>query len=163
MKSWNIFRLLYITPMPEATRLLLRRIFTDRAVDKERRQIIKNGGNGSEVWEIGDWQFEYQLLEEDEASFHSRQLLGRARRLRIPTPPLMDGSAVSADYQPSGLDGHRYFLSLSGEQKVRAAIREEEKYRSERWARRIPYLTALSGLIGMITGLVALLAKWGSG
>lgn len=163
MKSLNTFRLLYLTPMPEGARLLLRRFFMDRAMDKERRQIIKNGGSVAEAWESGDWQFEYQLLEEDEASFHSRQLLGRARRLRIPTPPLMDGTAVSADYQPSGLDGHRYFLSLSGEQKVRAAIRDEEKYRSERWARRIPYLTALSGLIGTITGLVALLVKWGSG
>lgn len=159
----KIFRLLYTTLVPEGARLVLRRGFLDRAMDKERRRAFKNGGSAADAWENGDWQFEYELLEEDEASFHSRQLLGRARRLRIQTPPIMDGAVISADYQPSGLDGHRYFLSLSGEQKVRAAIREEEKYRSERWARRIPYLTALSGLIGTITGLVALLAKWGSG
>ena len=74
----------------------------------------------------------------------------------------MDGTEISADYQASGVDGHRYFLSLVGEQKVRAAIREEEKYRTERWVQRIPFITALSGLIGMITGLVALLAKHGN-
>ncbi len=113
-------------------------------------------------WDFSHWQFEYQLLDEDEASFHSRQLLSRARELRIPTPQLFVDEALSPDYQPSGLDGHRYYLSLVGEQKVRSAIREEEKYRSERWARRIPYITALSGLIGTITGLVAVLAKWGS-
>ena len=72
----------------------------------------------------------------------------------------MNDDAISEDYQPSGLDGHRYFLSLVGEQKVRAAIREEERYRSERWTCRIPYLTALSGLVGTVTGLIALLAKW---
>ena len=122
----------------------------------------KNGGEAADIWEDGHWQFEYQLLEEDEASFHSQQLLGRARELRIPTPSVFEGSVLSSDYQRSGLDGHRYYLSLAGKQKIRSAIREEEKYRSERWARCIPYITALSGLIGTITGLVALLAKWGT-
>lgn len=158
----NAHRLLYLVPIPEGTRLRLRRFLLDRKIDKERRKAVKGGGNASDVWEDGSWQFEYQMLEEDEASFHSRELLGRARRLRIPTPPLTEGNKMSVDYQPSGLDGRRYFLSLIGEQKVRIAIREEERYRSERWARRIPYLTALSGLIGTITGLIALLARWGS-
>jgi hypothetical protein len=158
----NIYRLLHLTPMPEGIRLRLRRYFMDREVDLERRRIVKNGGNAADIWEDGSWEFEYQLLEEDEASFHSRQLLGRARELRIPTPSVFESDVLSADYKRSGLDGHRYYLSLAGEQKVRSAIREEEKYRSERWTRRIPYITALSGLIGTITGLVALLAKWGS-
>lgn len=158
----NVYRLLHITPMPEDMRLRLRRYFMDREVDRERRRVVKNGGSAADIWEDGNWRLEYQLLEEDEASFHSRQLLGRARELRIPTPSVFDGGVLSADYQPSGLDGHRYYLSLAGEQKVRSAIREEEKYRSERWARRIPYITALSGLIGTITGLVALLVKWGA-
>lgn len=158
----NIYRLLHIMPMPEGIRLRLRRCFMDREIGRERRRTVKNGGNVADIWEDGNWEFEYQLLEEDEASFHSRQLLGRARELRIPTPSLFVGDILSDDYQRSGLDGHRYYLSLVGEQKVRTAIREEEKYRSERWARRIPYITALSGLIGTITGLVALLAKWGS-
>jgi hypothetical protein len=158
----NIYRLLQLTPMPEGTRLRLRRYFMDRDLGREHRRIIKNGGNAPDVWNSGDWQIEYQFLEEDEASFHSRQLLSRARELRIPTPQVFEGEVLSADYQRSGLDGHRYYLSLIGEQKLRAAIREEEKYRSERWARRIPYIAALSGLIGTVTGLVALLAKWGS-
>jgi hypothetical protein len=58
------------------------------------------------------------------------------------------------------VDGRRYYLPIAGEQKVRTAIREEEKYRAERWARGIPYITALSGLIGTATGFIALLAKW---
>ncbi|WP_339011083.1 hypothetical protein [Aeromonas popoffii] len=134
----------------------------NRKSDQDRRRFIKSGGHSAVFWDFSHWQFEYQLLDEDEASFHSRQLLSRARELRIPTPQLFVDEALSPDYQPSGLDGHRYYLSLVGEQKVRSAIREEEKYRSERWARRIPYITALSGLIGTITGLVAVLAKWGS-
>lgn len=134
----------------------------DRELDRERRQRIKNGRAAADVWEDGNWSFEYELLEEDEARFHSRTLLSRARELRIMTPLVFEGDTLSSDYQRSGLDGRRYYLSIAGEQKLRAAIREEEKYRSERWARRIPYITALSGLIGTATGLVALLAKWGS-
>lgn len=146
--------------MPEGTRLKLRRYFMNRKADQEQRRFIKSGGSSSLFWDISHWQDEYEYLDEDEANFHSRQLLSRARDLRIPTPPLFVDGALSPDYKRSGLDGHRYYLSLVGEQKVRFAIREEEKYRSERWARRIPYITALSGLIGTITGLVALLAKW---
>lgn len=158
----NIGRLLAVIPMPEGIRLRLRRYFMDQKLDQERRLFIKSGGHAADFWDVNNWQFEYELLDEDEANFHSKRLLRRARELRIPTPPLFVEGVLSPDYRPSGLDGRRYYLSLEGEQKLRSAIREEEKYRSERWARRIPYITALSGLIGTITGLVALLAKWGS-
>lgn len=158
----NIYRLLRALPISRGLRLRLRRSLMSWEIDREIRRARKKGGRPEDVWEDGSWNFEYQLLEEDETSFHSQQLLGRARELRVPTPPLFVDGELSSDYQRSGLDAHRYYLSLTGEQKVRAAIREEEKYRSERWARRIPYITALSGLIGTIAGLVALLSKWGS-
>jgi hypothetical protein len=104
-------------------------------------------------------EFEYQILEEDEASWHSRRLQERARVLRLPRLPVFEDGSLSVNYQRSGIDGHVYFLSLVGEQKVRAAIREEEKFRAEVNARRIPYITAITGLIGTVTGLVALLVK----
>lgn len=155
----NIYEFLHIAPIPESLRLRLRRSLMDREFERERLKLAKQGGLAADLWQSGNWQFEYQLLEEDEARFHSRQLLDRARQLRLPTPPVFEGGVLSSDYQQSGIDGHRYFLSLTGEQKLRTAIREEEKYRSERWTRRIPYVTAISGLIGMITGLVATLMK----
>lgn len=110
----------------------------DRDLDRERRQHVKNGGAAADIWEDGNWSFEYELLEEDEAKFHSRTLLSRARKLRIMTPSVFEGETLCSDYKRSGLDGRRYYLSIAGEQKLRAAIRDEEKYLSERWARRIP-------------------------
>ena len=99
-----------------------------------------------------------QALRMTRRSTTSRMLLDRARQLRLPVPSLYDGSNISPMYRQSTLDGTRYFLSLEGEQKVRFAIREEEKHRSERWARRVSYINALIGLIGAVTGLVALLS-----
>lgn len=156
----NIFRLIRILPMPEGTRLRLRRYWMDREFDRERRRVVKAGGSADDAWQCGNWSFEYDALEEDEARFHSQTLLSRARELRIMIPVVHEGAALSSDYRRSGVDGRRYYLSIAGEQKVRAAIREEEKYRSERWTRRIPYITAISGLLGTATGLIALLAKW---
>ena len=44
---------------------------------------------------------------------------------------------------------------------MRAAIREEEKLRAESKARLIPYIGAVTGLIGTIAGLLAVIDKWG--
>lgn len=157
----NVYRLLQATPMPRSVRLRFRRAIMDFGYELDSRRRVKNGGRAEDAWEEGNWDYEYQILEDDEAKLHSEQLLNRARELRIPIPTVFEGDRVSSDYRRSSVDA-RYLLSIVGEQKVRAAIREEEKYRSERWARRIPYITALSGLVGTITGLVALLIKTGN-
>jgi hypothetical protein len=136
MKPKIVNLLMRKLPMPEGVRLWFRR----RLLDK-------------------DDELDYLMLEEYESSYYSRQLLTRARKLRLPIPLTFEDDKLTADYRRSGLDGHRYFLSPVGEQKVRSAIREEEKFRSEVWVRRIPYLTAITGLVGAVTGLVALLSK----
>jgi len=138
----NRYTILRIIPMPTGTRLRLHRYFLDREIDRE--------------YLISDYDF----LEEDERQFHSRRLRTRARNLRIPMPPVFDGNKLTPDYVPSGIDGRRYYLSIVGEQKMRVAIREEERYRSERWTRRLPYFTAITGMIGAGTGFVALLSMW---
>ncbi len=155
----NLHKLLRIAPISEVARLRLYRLLLDRAFDAERRKIIKAGGTPSDIWESGSWQFEYQDLDEQEARLHSRQLMNRARKLRIPVPAVMVEGGLSEDYQRSGFDNHTYFLSLTGEQRLRAAIREEEKYRDERWIRKLPIVSIVSGLVGSVTGLVALLTK----
>ncbi len=136
-------------PMTQGLRLRVRRYLLDR-------ETLHSSPDDD------DWLFEYQLLEEDESAYHSRKLLKTARNLRIPTPSVyVDGMKLSGDWERSRDNGRLFFLSLVGEKKIRDAIREEEKYRSEKWARRIPYITALSGLAGTITGLLAVLSKYG--
>lgn len=96
---------------------------------------------------------------DEEQLYYSRKLLDRARHLRVLIPAYYDeGGQLTGDYDRSRFTDILH-LTMQGETKVRAAIREEEKLRSERWARRIPYVTALTGLIGAITGLAAVLSK----
>lgn len=108
-----------------------------------------------------DWQYEFAMLANEEQSYYSRKLLQRARALRVEVPAYLGADQKpSEDYEESFLT-HQFQLSLKGEAKVRAAIREEEKHRSENRARFLPFLAALTGLVGAITGLVVAIGKFG--
>ena len=108
-----------------------------------------------------EWQYEFAMLADEEQSYYSRKLLKRARALRVEVPAYLGADQKpSEDYEESFLT-HQFQLSLKGEAKVRAAIREEEKHRSENRARFLPFLAALTGLVGAITGLVVAIGKFG--
>ena len=111
-----------------------------------------------------DWHVELSLVEEEQALRFSRGLLRQARKLRVPTPPyyVTGSTELSEDYERSPTTEH-IVLTTIGAQKVRQAIREEEKWRSEVWTRRIPWVTGITGLLGTATGLVAAWQKWGAG
>lgn len=105
-----------------------------------------------------DWMFEFHMHTDEEREYYSRKLMQRARHLRVIVPAYYEGSKLTEDYEESSITG-LINLSLQGENKVRAAIREEEKHRSEKWARRIPYISAIAGLFGVLTGLLAIIDK----
>ena len=128
------------------------------AAEKEQAQALRDAAKLESFH--NDWQYEFHMLNDEERGFYSRKLLNRARGLRVPVPKRYEGSELTSDCEESHLTGDTN-LTLEGENKVRAAIREEEKLRSEKWARRIPYLTAITGLIGTLTGLLAVIDRWG--
>lgn len=155
----NKYRLLLKTPLPQGLRLALQRSMMDADVDRARRKF-RNERHFEEWWEHGSWDWEYLCQAEEEATFHTRQLRRRCQRLRIPMPPFHEGetSKLTEWWERSEVDG-RHHLSLAGENKVRDAIREEERYRAESRARRLPWITALTGLAGSLAGLLAVLSK----
>lgn len=148
-RYFNVHRILRRVPMSQGMRLRLDRMLLERAARRSHP-------------DDDSLQWDFDVLEEEERRYHSRQLMRRARALRLSTPVAFPpgSNKLSEDYVRSGVDGRVLYLSLIGEQKVRAAIREEERHRSDARARLIPYLTAISGLIGTITGLAAVLQKW---
>lgn len=95
-------------------------------------------------------------LEIVESRFHTQHLLRRLRRLRLRSPEQHWSNGklnnLWADVGP--FDDYRV-LTVAGEGKVRAAIREEEKARRESRMGWVPLVSALAGLVGTVSGLVA--------
>ena len=155
----NVYALLTKTPLPEGVKIKLHSFFLNREYARDLKAIKKAGGTAQDLWNEGDWQFNFHEIEDRETAFHSDQTMRAARRHRIPVPQiyLSDGK-LNTDFERSEISG-RYFLTVEGAHRLRLAVREEEKYCSDRRARRIPYITAVAGLVGTISGLVALLKK----
>lgn len=86
-------------------------------------------------------------------------MLAVARRLRVPPPPLRDkGGAVTDDwYKAFQLD--EWCLTTLGMARLRDSIRAEKKARHEGRTRWFTWISALSGLLGITTALVALLVR----
>jgi hypothetical protein len=146
-------------PVSEGVKLRWTRRLLERQHDREMK--IARATKNAEHIERGEdnWRYEFFMHADEEQAYYSRKLLERARHLRVLIPAYYDDkNELTGDYERSNITD-KIHLSLQGENKVRAAIRDEEKHRSERWARRIPYLTALTGLIGAITGLLAVVEK----
>jgi hypothetical protein len=122
-------------------------------------QVRKKGDRDAEESLKYDYRSELAMLHEDQELRFTNQLLRTARRLRVHTPAYpkigKNGFIESEDWD-QGIQGELY-LTVTGIAKVRAAINEEEKRRSERRAPWVQWLTALAGVIGALTGLVAVL------
>lgn len=147
-------------PMSPGRRFRFTRTIFDRQLKAEQKEVeALRDPEKLESFHF-DWQYEYHMLADEERDYYSRKLQDRARHLRVLVPKVYEGSNVTDDYEESTITG-KINLSLQGENNVRAAIREEEKLRAESRARLIPYITAVAGLIGTATGLLAVIDKWG--
>jgi hypothetical protein len=110
----------------------------------------------SELEDAKRW--ELQLIDELEDE-HLTSDLKQARRLRVPVAHLrnVDDSCSEHWYQGSQTGG--WYLNALGAQSLRREIREERKQRHEARALLLPWITAITGAIGTLTGLVAVLAN----
>jgi hypothetical protein len=107
-----------------------------------------------------EWQFEAAMLADEEQAYFSRKLLKRAPNLRVMVPAYYEDNKLSDSYEESSLTS-KVNLSLKGEIAVRAAIREEEEHRAKQRSRWVPYIAALTGLAGAVTGLISSMDKFG--
>ncbi|MCU1090444.1 hypothetical protein JAK58_02810 [Stenotrophomonas maltophilia] len=103
--------------------------------------------------------FELRLQQEEEDSHLTKQLRRKARRLRVPIPRVRndDGSISDQWYEGSQTGG--WYLTNAGILSLREEIRKEQKARHEGRAQLIVWLSAITGIVGAITGLVAVLQK----
>ena len=98
---------------------------------------------------------EYFEYEEAETAF-TRSLSLKARSIRVPVPPYPNEREENEWWSYSHSLGE-WYLTPKGVDEVRDAIRKEERWRAEKRAQWIAWVSALTGLVGALIGLVAAL------
>lgn len=97
------------------------------------------------------------IWHEEREGLYTRQLLRQAGRLHVPVPRQYDDKGQQTDLWVSGDRTGTWYLTDEGVEQLRGAIREELRWRIERRGHWINWVAALTGLIGALTGLVAML------
>lgn len=94
---------------------------------------------------------------ESDAIEFSRSLLKLASSLRVPVPSAYKSdSELTEHWDRSEFTGQLY-LTDAGVSAVRAEIRKEIGWRRESRAHWIAWITAVTGLVGALTGLMAII------
>lgn len=102
-----------------------------------------------------EWSFEAGMLEEELEAIATNQLRRQAYRLKVPFPsPPYGSDQVETEEWERGHNLGGWYLKPSGYVKVRAVIRAEQKERRETL---LAWVVPATGLIGAITGLIAVL------
>lgn len=153
-----IYRLTYQF-LPTATRLAWSRSLIERGYGNDIA-AARRSNNHAEVMSLESGRrFELELQDEEEDAHLTKQLLRKARALRVPIPHSRneDGTISNQWYEGSQTGG--WYLTVSGIKALREEIRCESKARHESRAQLVVWLSALTGVIGAITGLIALMAQ----
>jgi hypothetical protein len=154
-------RILARLPVPTETRLAWQRALLDRAYAKSIAEA-RTANDMAKVQSLeSDHRFEIAVHEEDEDGYVTRQLLSKARRLRIPIPHLYDENQNESKHWYQGHMSGRWYLSPQGEAALRDEIRKELKARHDARSQWVVWISVLTGLIGALTSLVALLSGTG--
>lgn len=106
-------------------------------------------------------RFEIDLHDEEEDAYITKKLLAKARRLRVPIPHRHNEDKTASEHWYKGHYTGRWNLTTRGVAALREEIRHEIKARHEARSQWVVWLSALTGVIGALTGLVALLVHKG--
>jgi hypothetical protein len=144
-----------MVPLPSA-----RRAWLSSISEREYRRDLKGARQRNDKDEIEQLKFIRMADEEyDQQSAdleYSKRLLAKARQLRVPIPTLPTRDHPNAFWGESTLLGG-HFLTPLGVKNVREAIRDEERWLRDRRAHWIVWCTAVTGVIGALTGLLAII------
>lgn len=135
-------------------RLLRQKLKMEEKYDLEIKKIRKEKGQEAAEHLISEMFMERDLIENDIYKAASRRILDLCDLYMIPKPEFDKGSP---QWVQSKIDG-TYRLSEKALTDLRSALRKERKERHEIM---FMWLAALTGLIGAITGLVAVFNSTG--
>lgn len=140
---------------PERLRLAWDRRTIQRGYGKDITTARSEGRLNDVAHLEGAHRFEMELQQEQEDSFLTSNLLRQARSLRVPIPYVRSADGSESPLWYEGRQTGGWYLSNSGVRHLRQEIRQEIKERHEARTHYVVWLTALTGIIGAITGLIA--------
>ncbi len=120
---------------------------------KKEYQEAKKTGDGSKIQEVGSLaSFELQEVDDEIQYLEQRYIIDRARHMLLAVPSIIDQEKGGL-WTQSNTTG-KWLLTTEGLRQLRAAVRTEKKERTDSLSRVI---TIIVGLIGAITGLIAVI------
>lgn len=153
----KLLRIIRKAPLPVRLRLSWQRVLIVRSFNKDI-DLARREKDLKKIRSIeSDLQFELMMLSEEEDSYLTKQICSKARRLLIPIPRKHNIDNSESELWYEGQYYGSWHLTDQGISFLRSEIRREKNARHEARAQLIPWVIALTGLIGSITGLVALL------
>lgn len=153
----RLLRFITKMPLPTGTKLGWQRLLLDRAYAQDISAARKAKDTAKVQSLESDRRFEIDMHDEEEDAYVTKQLLKKARSLRVPVPHRYNEDKSESEHWYEGHYTGGWYLTNRGISSLREEIRREQKARHEIRAQWIVWVTALTGLVGTITGLVALL------
>ena len=146
-------------PLPTGTRLAWQRSLLDRAFVRDIATARKANDREKVRSLESDHRYEIDMHDEKEDALVTRRLLATAQRFRVPVPHRHNEDKSESDHWYQGHYTGGWYLTNRGISLLREEIRKESKARHEARSRWVVWLSALTGLVGAVTGLVALLTR----
>ncbi len=158
----RLLRFITKMPLPTDTKLGWQRLLLDRsyAQDISAARKAKDTAKVQSLESVR--RFEIDMHDEEEDAYVTKQLLKKARSLRVPVPHRYNEDKSESEHWYEGHYTGGWYLTNRGIASLREEIRREQKARHEIRAQWVVWVPALTGLVGTITGLVALLGHKGS-
>lgn len=152
-----LIKLVSKLPIPTETRLAWQRTLLDRAYNRDVSAARRLNDRSTVETLQRDHQLEVDIYDEEQDLYLTKNLLAKARRLRVPIPHRNNDDNTESEHWYQGHYTGEWYLTTIGFSSLRDEIRREEKARHEARAHWVVWLSALTGVIGAITGLIALL------
>lgn len=126
---------------------------TQNSYKKNIKKAHKENKSHDDIEEIRSMAYsEYLMLKEEIDEYVTNYLTSVASKLMIPKPDLKDDSMWYNDQYTS----RRKLLTENGISLIRSNIRNEKKESINLF---LPIIAAITGMIGAITGLLAIILK----
>lgn len=152
-------KLLNILPLPKQYKLEFQRSSLNSEYAK-RINKARKCGDKEEVRELkNEFRYAIDMHEEDEDAYQTKDLLRKARHLRVPIPHRVNEAGEESEFWYQGNYTGGWYLTNEGIKELRKEIRDEVKARQETRAAWVIWVTGVTGIVGAISGLLAIISK----